>query len=81
MNKTSVAVVLGPDSTEEQVRSIASTVEGLGLSVDRVVPMANAIYGSVDRDQIGSIRDLPEVVQVRETGDIQLPPFDPSIPQ
>ncbi|WP_160010950.1 hypothetical protein [Rhizobium sp. 18055] len=80
MSRLSYAVVID-DNHFDETSAIAETISRQGFKVDRVLPEIGAIYGSAEEALVGRLRDIAGVEEVRESRDIQMPPFREGIPQ
>ncbi len=80
MSRLSYAVVIDDDHVDE-TNSIAETISRQGFKVESVMPDIGAIYGSAEETIVGRLRAIEGVEEVRESHDVEAPPFREGIPQ
>ena len=61
--------------------TVAGQLRDRGLNVERVLPRVGVVGGNGPRTLAASLRGVAGVSLVREEGGVQLPPFDPKVPQ
>jgi len=69
--KTNVTIIMDePVSTDD--KAVLGKLNGAGLTVDQVLPRIAVVTGSIDRAKLSSLRALPEVKVVEESGVVRL---------
>ncbi|MDX3928285.1 MAG: hypothetical protein QHC90_21085 [Shinella sp.] len=64
-----------------QTKSIAEAASARGFEVKSIVPEIGAIFGCADQKTLDQLLQIAGVEEVRPCEDIQLPTFDPAVPQ
>ena len=80
MSKLGLAIVVD-DAHLTRTEAIARSIGAHGLSIERVVPEAGAIYATGDSADIDAVRRIEGVLGVEEERPVILPPRDARIPQ
>lgn len=61
--------------------TIALTATRCGFHVQNVVKSMGAIFGTADDSIIQTLRAIDGIEDVRKSADVQLPDFNPAVPQ
>jgi hypothetical protein len=80
MDKMKLTVTVD-DAHVDQTQKVAESLTKAGFTVESTMPEVGAIFGSATADTAASLGGVEGVLEVRESGTVQLPPLDESIPQ
>ena len=80
MDKMKLTVTVD-DAHIDQTEKVAEALTKAGFTVEGTMPEVGAIFGAATADTAANLGGVEGVLEVRESGTVQLPPLDESIPQ
>lgn len=72
-------VVSIADEYADDVAGAAESLRRAGLRIDSVLEAAATVTGSIDASAVANLESLPEVAEVEQQRDYQLPPPDADV--
>ena len=80
MSRLNYSIVVDEHHLSE-TESIARAASRTGFKVESVLPEIGAIFGSAEEETIDLLLHIKGIEGVQQSGSVQLPDVDPSIPQ